>query len=75
MIRNLVDKLKWIGIGVCVGALVLWRLLRQRGPAPVQKKELEAALEKERADRVVVEPVPVDLAEVKKKLRERGLLS
>lgn len=72
-LRNLMSSLKWMAVGAAVGVLVLWKLWRQK-PAPAQKKEIEAAVERAKADAVKAEPVPTDLNEVKKRLREKGLL-
>lgn len=73
-LRNLMSSVKWMAIGAAVGALVLWKLWRQK-PAPAQKKEVEAAVEREKADAVKAEPVPTDLNEVKRRLRDKGLIN
>ncbi len=70
---RMLSSLKWIGVGACLGAIVLWRLLRK--PRPALKQEVDAAVEREKANVVKAEPVPTDLNEVKKRLREKGLLS
>jgi hypothetical protein len=71
MLANLKDKLLWLLGGAVAMALAFWGLTRR---PKTSKAKIDAALEEDRAERVKVEVVPTDIDEVRKRLRERGLL-
>ncbi len=77
MFSGLKEKLLWLlgGFGI-TAALTLACLLRRRSGPSNKEVDLrvDAAVEKAKSDAVVAEPVPTDINEVKKKLRERGLI-
>jgi hypothetical protein len=71
MLANLKDKLLWLLGGAVAMTLAFWHLTRR---PKTSKAKVDAALAEDRAERVKVEVVPTDIDEVRKRLRERGLL-
>lgn len=72
----MLNPLKWLGIGgLLVLGVSLWRAYDWARRKIAHDKEVEAAVERSKADAVKAEPVPTDLNEVKRILREKGKIN
>lgn len=69
--QNLKEKFLWLFGGALAMALAFRHLTRSLKSS---KAKIDAAIEEERAQKVKVEAVPDSIEEVRKRLRERGLL-
>lgn len=71
MLANLKDKLLYLAAGAVAMALAFWHLTRRPKSS---KAKVDAAIAELRAKEVKVEVVPTNIDEVRKRLRERGLI-